>query len=327
MRAVQAPEPGGSEALQILEIERPEPAAGEVLIRVAAAGLNRADILQAAGFYPPPAGESDTLGLEVSGHIEAIGDGVEGWHPGDRVMALLSGGGYADFVVAPAGQVVAVPERVDLVPAAGFMETFATVWSNVFMTAGLKAGQRLLVHGGSSGIGTTAIALAKQVGAEVFVTVGSERKAQACRDLGADVVIDYRDEDFSAVLKSHGGADVILDIIGAKYLAQNIAALATGGHMVVIGMQGGVKAELNLAALLAKRGSITATSLRARPVAEKAEIVGSLVEHVLPQLATGELAPIIDSTFAFDDVAAAHDYLKASAHIGKVVLLVDPDLR
>ena len=327
MRAVQAPVPGGPEALQILEIERPEPAAGEVLIRVAAAGLNRADILQAAGFYPPPPGESDTLGLEVSGHIEVVGDGVESWQQGDRVMALLSGGGYADFVVVPAGQVMAVPEHLDLVLAAGVMETFATVWSNVFMTAHLNAGQRLLVHGGSSGIGTTAIALAKQAGATVFVTVGSERKAQACRDLGADVVINYRDEDFSEVMKSHGGADVILDIIGAKYLAQNVAALATGGHMVVIGMQGGVKAELNLAALLAKRGSITATSLRARPHAEKAEIVAELVEHVLPRLANGELAPIIDSTFPLEDVAAAHEHLKASAHIGKVILFVDPGLR
>lgn len=326
MRAVIALEPGGPEVLTIQETERPEPAAGEVLIRVAAAGVNRADLLQTAGHYPPPAGVSEVIGLEVSGVIEACGPDVTGWRAGERVMALLSGGGYAENVVVPAGQVARIPEGVSMVAAAGIMETLATVWSNVFMTAGLQAGQTLLVHGGGSGIGTMATVLAKARGAQVFTTVGSERKAEASRALGADLVINYRDQDFVTEVKAAGGADVILDIMGAKYLGSNVSALKTGGHLVVIGLQGGVKGELNLAALLNKRASITATSLRFRPVAEKSAIVAELVEQVLPAFASGDLAPVIDATFPMEQATAALEHVAASAHIGKVVLVVDSSL-
>ena len=326
MRAVLALNPGGPESLTIAEVPRPVPQAGEVLIRVAAAGLNRADLLQAAGHYPPPPGESEVLGLEVSGVIEECGPGVTGLNPGQRVMALLSGGGYADFVTVPAGQVVPVPEGIELTAAAGIMETISTVWSNVFMLAGLEAGQTLLVHGGGSGIGTMATAMAKARGAQVFTTVGSERKAEASRALGADLVINYREQDFAEQVKAAGGADVILDIMGAKYLASNISALKTGGHLVVIGLQGGVKAELNLAGLLAKRASVTATSLRSRPSEEKAAIVSSVVEHLMPLIESGELSPVIDRTFAVTEVRAAHGYLAAGEHIGKVILVLDPEL-
>lgn len=326
MRAVIALEPGGPEVLSIRETDQAVPAEGEVLIRVAAAGVNRADLLQTAGHYPPPAGVSDVIGLEVSGVIEACGSGVTDWQPGERVMALLSGGGYAEFVVVPAGQVARVPEGVSLVAAAGIMETLATVWSNVFMTADLQAGQTLLVHGGGSGIGTMATVVAKVRGARVITTVGSERKAEASRALGADLVINYRDEDFVEQVKAAGGADVILDIMGAKYLSRNVSALKTGGHLVVIGLQGGVKGELNLAALLNKRASITATSLRFRPVAEKSAIVAELAEQVLPLFASGDLAPVIDATFEMGQATEALEHVAASANIGKVILVVDPAL-
>lgn len=326
MRAVVVPEPGGPENLTIDDVETPQAEPGEVLIRVAAAGVNRADILQTAGHYPPPPGTTDVLGLEVSGVIESCGAGVDQWQPGDRVMALLSGGGYAEFVAVPAGQVAAVPEGISLIEAAGIMETLATVWSNLFMTANLQAGQTLLVHGGGSGIGTMATALASQRGARVITTVGSERKAEACRALGASTVINYREADFVEEVKAEGGADVILDIIGAKYLKQNVAALKTGGHLVVIGLQGGVKAELNLAVLLNKRASITATSLRFRPTEEKSAIVSELAVQVLPLFASGELKPVIDRSFAIDEVTSALEHVAASAHIGKVILVVDPSL-
>ncbi|NLC97675.1 MAG: NAD(P)H-quinone oxidoreductase [Actinomycetales bacterium] len=323
MRAVIALEPGDPDVLSIQETDQPIPADGEVLIRVAAAGVNRADLLQTAGHYPPPPGISEVIGLEVSGVIEACGPGVTEWQPGERVMALLSGGGYAEFVVVPAGQVAHVPQGVSLVAAAGIMETLATVWSNVFMTAGLQPGQTLLVHGGGSGIGTMATVVAKARGARVITTVGSERKAEASRELGADLVINYRDEDFVEHVKAAGGADVILDIMGAKYLSRNVTALKTGGHLVVIGLQGGVKGELNLAALLNKRASVTATSLRFRPVVEKSAIVAELAEQVLPLFASGQLAPVIDTTFGMDQATEALEHVAASAHIGKVVLLID----
>ena len=323
MRAVIALEPGDPDVLSIQETDQPIPADGEVLIRVAAAGVNRADLLQTAGHYPPPPGISEVIGLEVSGVIEACGPGVAEWQPGERVMALLSGGGYAEFVVVPAGQVAHVPQGVSLVAAAGIMETLATVWSNVFMTAGLQPGQTLLVHGGGSGIGTMATVVAKARGARVITTVGSERKAEASRELGADLVINYRDEDFVEHVKAAGGADVILDIMGAKYLSRNVTALKTGGHLVVIGLQGGVKGELNLAALLNKRASVTATSLRFRPVVEKSAIVAELAEQVLPLFASGQLAPVIDTTFGMDQATEALEHVAASAHIGKVVLLID----
>lgn len=326
MRAVLTPESGGAESLAVTEVDVPVPQAGEVLIRVAAAGVNRADLLQAAGHYPPPRGVTNVIGLEVSGVIEACGPDVDRWQVSDRVMALLSGGGYAEFVVVPAGQVAPVPEVLSFIEAAGIMETLATVWSNVFMIAGLEAGQTLLIHGGGSGIGTMATALAKQRGAKVVTTVGSERKAQASRELGADLVINYREEDFVEQVKAFGGADVILDIIGAKYLAQNVSALKTGGHLVVIGLQGGVKAELNLGVLLSKRASVTATSLRFRSIEEKSAIVSELAEQVLPLFASGELSPVIDTSFTLDEVASAHGHLAASAHIGKVILQIDRSL-
>lgn len=321
MRAVIAPRPGGPEALQIVDRPVPEPLTGEVLIRVAAAGVNRADLLQRQGHYSPPPGATDVLGLECAGTIEAIGDGVAGFDIGQRVCALLSGGGYADYVTVPAGQVAPLPEPLTDIEAGSIMEVAATVWSNVFMTARLRADELLLVHGGSSGIGTMAIQLAKAFGAQVAVTAGTEPKLDACRRLGADVAINYRERDFAEELKELGRRpDVILDNMGAKYLARNVAALNTGGRLVVIGLQGGVKGELNLGALLAKRGSVTATSLRARPVDEKSAIVADLVEHVWPLFGSQTLRPIVHAQLPLDDVAEAHMILEESSHIGKVVL-------
>lgn len=323
MRAVIVPEPGGPEALTVTDVDPPVPGPDEVLVKVSAAGVNRADTLQRQGFYDPPAGATPVLGLEAAGHVEAIGKSVTTWQVGDRVMALLTGGGYAEYVAVPAGQLIMVPDNLDLIAAAGVMETYATVWSNLFMVAGLRAGQTLLVHGGGSGIGTTAIGLAKARGVRVLTTVGSEGKAEACRRFGADVVINYREQDFVTEVRDLGGADVILDIMGAKYLERNLRALNTGGHLVVIGLQGGIKAELNLGMLLTKRASVTATSLRARPAEEKAEIVAQLVEHVLPLLKDGTIAPVVDSTFPLAQVADAHRHLEESAHIGKVILTID----
>jgi len=321
MRAVIAPEPGGLDALQVADLPVPEPAAGDILIGIEAAGLNRADLLQRQGFYPPPPGITDVLGLECAGTIAAIGPGVDHFSVGDPVCALLAGGGYADFVAVPAGQVAAIPAGLGVVEAAGFMETTCTVWSNLVMVAGLTAGETLLVHGGTSGIGTTAIQVAKALGAHVITTVGSDEKAAAAQELGADVVINYRTHDFPEVMADAGlSADVILDIMGAKYLAPNVTALATNGRLVIIGLQGGISAELNLAALLGKRASVTATSLRARPVAEKSDIVHETIHNVAPMLDAGAVRPIIHATFDLADVADAHQMLESSEHIGKLVL-------
>lgn len=321
MRAVIAPEPGGLEALQIADLPVPEPGTGEVLVGIEAAGLNRADLLQRQGFYPPPPGVTEVLGLECAGTIAAIGPGVDHFSVGDPVCALLAGGGYADFVAVPAGQVAPIPTGLSIVEAGGFMETSCTVWSNLVMVAGLRAGETLLVHGGTSGIGTTAIQIAKALDVQVVATVGSDTKADAARKLGADAVINYRTDDFAkAMAEADLAADVILDIIGAKYLASNVAALATGGRLVVIGLQGGVAAELNLAALLAKRASVTATSLRARPVAEKSDIVRETIAGVTPMLESGALRPVVHATFDVADVAEAQRVLEASEHIGKLVL-------
>jgi putative PIG3 family NAD(P)H quinone oxidoreductase len=273
MKAITIPEFGGPEAMVLSEVPDPEPRAGEVLVRVAAAGVNRADVLQRQGHYPPPPGESDVPGLEVSGTIEALGDGVEGWSVGDEVCALLSGGGYAELVRVPAGQLLPVPAGVSLINAAALPEVTCTVWSNVFLTANLQPGETLLVHGGSSGIGTMAIQLGRAIGAVVAVTAGSPEKLAACADLGAEVLVNYREEDFveRVMAATDGaGADVVLDNMGAKYLARNVAVLATGGRLVVIGMQGGTRAELDLGVLLRKRAAVIATSLRARPLGEKA---------------------------------------------------------
>lgn len=321
MRAVIAPSPGGVEVLTIVDRPTPEPAPGEVLIRVTAAGVNRADLLQRQGFYDPPSGATDILGLEVSGDIVSVGEGVTDLNPGAHVCALLTGGGYAEYVTVPAGQVATVPQGISLTEAAGLMEVASTVWSNVFMMGKLQPGETLLVHGGGSGIGTMAIQLAKAFGAKVIVTVGSAEKAEFCRELGADVVINYREQDFADVMKADGlKADVILDIIGAKYLAANVSALATAGRLVIIGMQGGVKAELNLGALLSKRAAVMATSLRARPTGEKAAIVAQMVAQVWPLIADGTVRPIIHATMPLEDVQLAHQVLEESSHTGKVLL-------
>lgn len=324
MRAVIATEPGGPENLSIVDLDIPEPAAGEVLVRVAAAGVNRADILQRQGFYDPPAGATRVLGLECAGEVVVVGDAVTGFAPGDLVCALLTGGGYAEYVAVPAGQVAPVPDGLSLEQAAALMETAATVWSNVFMIGKLGAGDTLLVHGGASGIGTTAIQLAKARGAVVVTTVGSAEKAEFCRELGADLVLNYREQDFAAEMKAAGlQADVILDIIGAKYLEANITALATAGRLIVIGLQGGIKGELNLGALLAKRAALTATSLRARPVAEKSTIVAEVVEHVWPLYADGTIRPVIHAVLPLDQANTAHRMLEESSHRGKVVLALE----
>lgn len=323
MKAITIPEFGGPEALVLSEVPDPEPGAGEVLVRVAAAGVNRADVLQRQGHYAPPPGESEVPGLEVSGTIEALGDGVEGWSVGDEVCALLSGGGYADLVRAPAGQLLPVPSGVSLIEAAALPEVTCTVWSNVFLTANLQPGETLLVHGGSSGIGTMAIQLGRAIGAVVAVTAGSPEKLAACADLGAEVLVNYREEDFvERVLAATdgAGADVVLDNMGAKYLARNVAVLATGGRLVVIGMQGGTRAELDLGVLLRKRAAVIATSLRARPLGEKATIVAAVREHVWPLIEAGEVRPVVMSRHPLADAAAAHRELETSAHIGKILL-------
>ena len=321
MRAVTTPTPGGVDALQVVDRPVPEPAPGEVLIRVTAAGLNRADVLQRQGHYDPPAGGTDILGLECSGDIVSVGEGVTDLQPGTHVCALLTGGGYAEYVSVPAGQVATAPDGVSLTEAAGLMEVASTVWSNVFMMGKLKHGETLLVHGGGSGIGTFAIQLAKAFGATVVVTVGSEEKAAFCRELGADLVINYKEQDFAEVMTSQGvQADVILDIIGAKYLAANVSVLATAGRLVVIGMQGGAKAELNLGALLVKRAAVMATSLRARPTGEKAAIVSAMVAQVWPLIADGTVRPIVHATYPLADVRQAHQVMEDSSHTGKILL-------
>lgn len=323
MHAITIEQPGGPEALVWAEVPDPVAGEGEVLVDVAASAVNRADVLQRQGFYDPPPGASRHPGLECSGRISAVGPGVSGWAVGDEVCALLSGGGYAERVAVPAGQLLPVPAGLDLVTAAALPEVVSTVWSNVFMVAGLRPGETLLVHGGSSGIGTMAIQLAKAVGARVAVTAGGKEKLDRCAELGADVLIDYREQDFVAEVRAAtggAGADVILDIMGAKYLARNVDALAVNGRLAVIGLQGGVKAELNLGALLAKRAAITATSLRARPLEEKAAIIAAVREHVWPLIATGRVHPVVHGSFPMREAAEAHRVLESSAHVGKLLL-------
>ncbi|GAA2610341.1 NAD(P)H-quinone oxidoreductase [Streptomyces axinellae] len=323
MHAITIPEPGGPEALVWAEVPDPEPGEGEVLVDVAASAVNRADLLQRQGFYDPPPGASPYPGLECSGRISAVGPGVSGWAVGDKVCALLGGGGYAEKVPVPTGQLLPVPEGVGLEEAAGLPEVTCTVWSNVFMVAHLRPGETLLVHGGSSGIGTLAIQLAKAVGARVAVTAGSAAKLERCAELGADILINYREQDFVEELRTATdgeGADVILDNMGAKYLERNVTSLAVNGRLAIIGMQGGTKGELNLAALLAKRGAVTATSLRARPPAEKAAIVAAVREHVWPLIAEGRVRAVVDSTVPMRDAAEAHRAMDASGHIGKILL-------
>jgi putative PIG3 family NAD(P)H quinone oxidoreductase len=320
MRAVVVPEPGGPDALTMTELPDPLPGAGEVVIDLAATAINRADLLQRQGFYPPPPGSSDVIGLECSGTISAVGDDAGPWERGDEVCALLAGGGYAEKVLVPAGQVMPVPAGVSLVEAAALPEVACTVWCNVFMLAALQQGETLLVHGGAGGIGTFAIQLAKAVGARVVTTVGSPEKAAVVRDLGADLVVEYKHQDFVEEVRPLGGADVILDNMGAAYLERNVEALATEGRLVVIGLQGGVKGELNLSALMGKRAAIIATTLRARPVAEKATICAAVVEHVWPLVESGLVKPVVHSTFPLEQAAAAHRTIEAGDNVGKVLL-------
>lgn len=321
MYAMTIPQPGGPDALTWADVPDPVASDGEVVVEVAAAAVNRADLLQRMGLYDPPAGSVPYPGLECSGRIAEVGPGVAGWSVGDEVCALLAGGGYAEKVAVPAGQLLPVPEGVDLVTAAALPEVAATVWSNVFMVAHLRPTETLLVHGGSSGIGTMAIQLGKAVGARVAVTAGSAEKLDACRELGADVLINYREQDFVAEL-GEDGADVILDLIGAKYLDRNIDALAVNGRLVVIGMQGGVQAELNLAKLMAKRGAVAATTLRSRPPAEKAAIVAAVREHVWPLIEAGTVRPVVDRALPLVQAAEAHRLMESSTHIGKILLTV-----
>ncbi len=323
MRAVVTNGTGGPEVLSVGEVDDDLAGPGEVVVAVAATAVNRADTLQRQGFYPPPPGASPILGLECSGTVAEVGAGVEGWQVGDRVVALLAGGGYAERVAVPAGQLMPVPDGIDLVTAAALPEVACTVWSNVFMVAGLKPQDSFLVHGGAGGIGTFAIQLAHHLGARVLTTAGTEEKLARCTALGADVAINYREEDFVAVVKEHTdgrGVDVILDNMGAKYLGRNVDALATEGRLVVIGMQGGVKGELNLATLLNKRGAVIATSLRSRPAADKAAICAGVVEHVWPLVADGLVKPVVHEVLSLDQVADAHRLMDSGSHTGKILL-------
>ncbi len=325
MRAVVVTRPGGPEVLAWHQVGDPVPAAGEVLVEVAASAVNRADLLQRQGHYDPPPGSSPYLGLECSGTVSALGPGVGGWAVGDEVCALLSGGGYAERVAVPVGQLLPVPAGVSLVEAAALPEVASTVWSNVFMLAGLRPGETLLVHGGASGIGTFAVQLAAAAGARVAVTAGSAEKLERCRALGAEVLVNYRDEDFvEAVRSATGGqgADVVLDNMGAAYLARNVEVLAPNGRLVVIGLQGGTRAELDLGVLLRKRAALLATALRSRPAQEKAAIVASVREHVWPHVEAGRVRPVVDRVLPMSDAAQAHRVVEASAHVGKVLLAV-----
>ena len=322
MRAVIAPEPGGPDALQVVELDDPEPGLGEVLVRVAATAVNRADTLQRQGHYTPPPGATEVLGLECSGTVAALGEGVTGWSVGDEVCALLAGGGYAELVAVPAGQLMPVPDGLDLVQAGSLPEVACTVWSNVFMIAGLQPGERLLVHGGAGGIGTMAIQVAHALGATVFTTAGSKEKLAVCAELGADRTLHYPAPDFVEVLREAGGADGVLDNMGAKYLPRNVDALATEGRLVVIGLQGGTKGELDLGMLLRKRGAVIATTLRARPPAEKAAITAAVAEHVWPLVADGRVRPVVHTALPLDRVSEAHRLMDESGHIGKIVLTV-----
>lgn len=323
MKAVVIREPGGPDVLEWRDVPDAQPAPGEVLVEVVASAVNRADTLQRKGQYEPPPGTSPYPGLECSGRVSALGAGVDGWSVGDEVCALLTGGGYAERVAVPARQLLPVPSGVSLVEAAGLPEVACTVWSNVFMIAGLRPGETLLVHGGASGIGTFAIQLARQAGARVLCTAGSPPKLERCRELGAEVAISYRDEDFVARVREvtdGRGADVILDNMGAAYLGRNLDALAVNGRLAVIGLQGGRVGELDLGALLAKRGAVMATSLRARPREEKAAVVASVRDHVWPVIEAGDVRPVIDRTVPMRDAAEAHRVLEAGEHMGKILL-------
>ncbi|MEU8418622.1 NAD(P)H-quinone oxidoreductase [Amycolatopsis japonica] len=321
MYAITIREPGDPDVLEWTEVPDPVAGEGEVVIEVAASAVNRADLLQRQGNYPPPPGASEILGLECSGTIAEIGEGVEGWRIGDEVCALLAGGGYGEKVAVPAGQLLPLPAEVELLAAAGLPEVACTVWANVVMHGGLSEGDVLLVHGGAGGIGTHAIQVAKALGATVAVTAGSDERLESCRQLGADIAINYKEQDFVEVLRAEtGGANVILDNMGAKYLGRNIDALAMDGRLVIIGMQGGVKGELNIGKLMGKRASVFGAGLRARPLAQKAAIVADVRERLWPLVEQGSVKPIVGQVVPMAEAASAHRALEEGTVFGKVLL-------
>jgi len=325
MTAIEIAKPGGPEVLRAIQRAVPRPADGEVLIRVDAAGVNRPDVLQRRGHYPPPPGASDIPGLEVAGTIVETGAATARWQVNDRVCALVAGGGYAEYCVAPAPQCLPIPENVDVVSAAAIPETFFTVWTNLFQRGALRAGERVLIHGGTSGIGTTAIQLAHVLGAIVYATAGSDDKCAACRRLGATVAINYHDSDFVDAIRREtngAGVDVILDIIGGDYFNRNIECLAINGRLVQIGLLGGSTTTLDLGRVMRRRLTITGSTLRIRTVGEKGALAHELETHVWPLLSAKRVAPVIDRTFLLTDAPAAHRRMEQGEHIGKLVLTV-----
>lgn len=325
MRAVVVPQPGDAEVLTLAERPEPAPTEHEVRIRVAAAGLNGADLSQRRGFYPSPPGAPEWPGLEVSGIVDAVGTDVQEWRVGDRVCALLSGGGYAEYATVDAGLVLPVPDGVDLVEAAGLPEVAATVWSNVFDLGRLSAGEALLVHGGSSGIGTMAIQLGRAFGAQVIATAGSDEKAAFCREIGADAAVNYTTQDFVEAARAFTdgrGVDVVLDIVGGAYIARDLDALATGGRILCIATRDRTPASVDMGLLMRKRASLIGTTLRARPLPERVAIIAAVREQVWPLLAEGRIHPVIDSVFPLEDAPAAHRRMESSSHRGKILLRV-----
>jgi putative PIG3 family NAD(P)H quinone oxidoreductase len=325
MLAVEITEFGGPDVLRLVERVLPRPGPDEVLVRVEAAGVNRPDVMQRMGKYPPPPGASDLPGLEVAGTVAACGDAVARWHEGDAVCGLVAGGGYAEYCVVPAPQCLPIPEGMSAVAAAAIPETFFTVWTNLFQRAHMRAGERVLVHGGTSGIGTTAIQLARAFGATVYATAGSDEKCDACVRLGATWAINYSAADFVAAVKDATGGrgvDIVLDIIGGEYLTRNISSLALHGRLVQIGLIGGARAQIDLRPVLQNRLTITGSTLRVRTVEEKGAIARELEEQVWPRFASGEIAPVIHRTFELKDAADAHRLIEAGTHIGKIVLTV-----
>lgn len=325
MRAIEISAPGAPDVLHLAERPVPVPGPGQVVLKVAYAGVNRPDALQRAGLYNPPAGASDLPGLEASGTIAACGAGVLGLQQGQQVCALLPGGGYAEYAVTQAAHCLPVPNGFDLKQAACLPETFFTVWSNVFQRGGLKAGERFLLHGGSSGIGTTAIQLARAFGARVFTTAGSDAKCRACLDLGAERAVNYRETDFVPIMQGEGGADIILDMVGGDYIARNLDALADDGRLVQIAFLQGPKTSLNFTQVMTRRLTLTGSTLRPQSDVAKARIASSLLSQVWPLLSAGRIAPVIDSCFDLDQAAQAHARMETSTHIGKIVLRIDHD--
>jgi putative PIG3 family NAD(P)H quinone oxidoreductase len=327
MTFANLPAPGGPEAIELARGTRPAPGNGDLLIKVQAAGVNRPDVAQRQGHYPPPPGASPILGLEVAGEVVAIGDGVQGFSLGDQVTALANGGGYAEYCIVPATQALPWPKGYDAIRAAALPETFFTVWANLFMMAGLKSGESVLIHGGSSGIGTTAIQLAKAIGAKVFVTVGSADKVAACEALGADLAINYRNEDFAESIREATdkiGVNVVLDMIGASYFERNLASLAKDGRLSIIAFLGGAVAEkVNLAPIMIKRLRVMGSAMRPRTAEEKRDIRDELLEVVWPLLERGTIAPVINRVFSFAEVSDAHRLMESSEHVGKIMLRFD----